>query len=72
LSQRLQGQDQTDGRRRVGVGYRYPHDAKDGIVDQDDLGVERTYYTPTDRGAEKEVRRRWEPMRALEDDAKNP
>lgn len=35
-----------------GEGYRYPHDAKDAIVPQDYLGVEKVYYTPTNRGAE--------------------
>jgi len=35
-----------------GIGYRYPHDAPGGIVDQEYLGVDREYYTPTDRGVE--------------------
>ena len=39
-----------------GEGYRYPHDADDGIVPQDYLGIERVYYTPTDRGAEAVIR----------------
>ncbi|GAF67214.1 unnamed protein product, partial [marine sediment metagenome] len=39
-----------------GEGYRYPHDADDGIVPQDYLGVEKVYYTPTDRGAEAVIR----------------
>ncbi len=39
-----------------GKGYRYPHDADDGIVPQDYLGVERVYYTPTDHGAEAVIR----------------
>ena len=41
----------------AGQGYQYPHDAPDGIVAQDYLGVEKVYYTPTDRGAEAVVRR---------------
>lgn len=40
-----------------GEGYRYPHDSPDGIVAQDYLGVDKTYYTPTDRGAEAGMRR---------------
>lgn len=40
-----------------GEGYRYPHDAKDGIVPQDYLGVDKVYYTPTDRGAEAAMQR---------------
>lgn len=39
-----------------GEGYQYPHDADDGIVAQDYLGVEKVYYTPTDRGAEAVIR----------------
>lgn len=47
------------GAKRLGSGegYRYPHDAKSGIVPQDYLGVERVYYTPTERGAEAALRR---------------
>ena len=37
-----------------GKGYRYPHDAPGGIVEQDYLGVDKEYYTPTDRGVEAE------------------
>jgi len=40
----------------AGEGYRYPHDSPDGIVPQDYLGVEKVYYTPTDRGAEASMR----------------
>lgn len=36
-----------------GEGYQYAHDAPDGIVAQDYLGVDKTYYVPTDRGHEK-------------------
>lgn len=38
-----------------GKGYAYAHNAKGGVVDQDYLGVEKTYYTPTDRGYEKHI-----------------
>lgn len=40
-----------------GAGYQYPHDAKDGIVAQEYLGVDKTYYHPTDRGAEAAMAR---------------
>jgi putative ATPase len=40
-----------------GEGYRYPHDEEDGIASQDYLGVDKVYYTPTDRGAEGLLRR---------------
>lgn len=36
-----------------GEGYQYAHDGTDGMVAQDYLGVDKTYYTPTDRGHEK-------------------
>ena len=39
-----------------GLGYRYPHDAENAIVPQDYLGVDKVYYTPTDRGAEAVLR----------------
>lgn len=38
-----------------GEGYRYPHDARSGIVLQEYLGVDKVYYTPTDRGAEAKM-----------------
>ena len=38
------------------VGYQYSHDHPGGISpDQDYLGVDRTYYVPTDRGYEKHI-----------------
>jgi putative ATPase len=42
------------GARRPGhgEGYQYPHDAPGGWVEQTYLGVERTYYQPTERGDE--------------------
>ncbi len=39
----------------AGQGYQYPHDHKGGIANQDYLGVDKTYYTPTDRGHEKQM-----------------
>lgn len=35
-----------------GAGYQYAHDAKGGMVAQEYLGVDTTYYEPTDRGHE--------------------
>lgn len=50
------------GARQFGHGteYKYAHDYEGGFVDQEYLGVEKTYYQPTDRGFEAEVRRRME------------
>ncbi|UCE58637.1 MAG: replication-associated recombination protein A [Phycisphaerales bacterium] len=39
-----------------GEGYRYPHDAQDAIVPQDYLGIDKVYFTPSDRGAEARMR----------------
>lgn len=35
-----------------GVGYVYPHDAPEGLADQDYLGVERVFFEPTRNGWE--------------------
>jgi putative ATPase len=54
------------GAKRLGhgEGYEYAHDAPDAVAAQDYLGVERTYYRPTDRGFEKELVERLEDIRA--------
>jgi putative ATPase len=41
-----------------GSNYQYSHDSPDGIVAQEYLGVDRTYYQPVDRGFESELQRR--------------
>lgn len=48
------------GSKRLGhgEGYVYPHDDPRGVVQQDYLGVDKTYYQPTDRGHEQAIRRR--------------
>jgi putative ATPase len=43
-----------------GEGYQYAHDGEDGFVAQDYLGVEKTYYEPTDHGYEAEIAKRLE------------
>jgi len=43
-----------------GAGYEYAHSADDGWVDQDYLGVDRSYYRPVDRGFETELQHRME------------
>ncbi len=48
-----------------GEGYQYAHDHPDGMVAQDYLGVDKTYYTPTDRGHEKEMGAYLEKFREL-------
>ncbi|HET6425228.1 MAG TPA: replication-associated recombination protein A [Planctomycetaceae bacterium] len=53
------------GAKRLGHGddYQYPHDAPEGWIDQEYLGVDRTYYEPTPRGFEAELARRLEDLR---------
>ncbi len=46
-----------------GEGYEYSHDSEGGWVDQDYLGVDRTYYEPTGRGFEAEIKRRMDDLR---------
>ncbi len=41
-----------------GVGYQYSHDFPEGWVNQAYLPEDRTYYEPTDRGFEAEIRKR--------------
>jgi putative ATPase len=48
-----------------GEGYQYAHDAPGGMVDQDYLGVDKTYYVPTDRGHEKQMGTYLEKFRSL-------
>jgi len=43
--------------------YMYPHDAADGYVVRDYLGVDHVFYHPTDRGAERRIRERLEQLR---------
>ncbi|GIW99501.1 MAG: ATPase AAA [Pirellulaceae bacterium] len=46
-----------------GKGYQYAHDAPDGVVDQDYLGVDREFYQPTVRGWEGKIAARLESYR---------
>lgn len=41
-----------------GADYVYSHNAAGGVAAQDYLGVDRTYYEPTDRGFEAELQQR--------------
>ena len=53
------------GAKRLGhgEGYQYAHNHEGGYVEQDYLGVEKTYYEPTDRGFEAEISKRLEELR---------
>ncbi len=49
-----------------GQGYVYPHDLPDGYVEQDYLGVDKTFYHPTDRGWEAAQKSRLDAIRKTE------
>ena len=53
------------GAKKLGYGenYAYPHDSADGHTPQDYLGVDRVYYSPTNRGFEKEIQSRLEQIK---------
>jgi putative ATPase len=53
------------GSKRLGHGenYQYAHNFPEGFVDQDYLGVDKLYYTPTDRGYEADIAKRMEALR---------
>src|SRR6185312_13788594 len=59
------------GAKRLGhgEGYQYAHDFPEGFVRQEYLGVDKTYYRPTDHGFEAEIARR---MRAHGQSVDNP
>jgi len=50
-----------------GEGYKYAHDFEGGHVEQDYLGVDKVYYTPTDRGFEATIARRMEELKSKAD-----
>jgi putative ATPase len=54
------------GARQMGHGseYRYPHDAPEGWIPQDYLGIDRQYYEPVPRGVENLFRQRLAEWRA--------
>jgi len=53
-----------------GAGYEYAHDHPGGMAAQDYLGVDRTYYTPTDRGHERVMAVYLEKFKALRAETK--
>lgn len=46
-----------------GEAYQYSHESKDAVSGQDYLGVQKSYYRPTDRGAEKQMQAQLELLR---------
>lgn len=52
-----------------GDGYEYAHSSEDGWVDQEYLGVDRSYYRPVNRGFEAELHQRMEAIRQRKSDS---
>ena len=48
-----------------GEGYKYAHDYADGVAPQEYLGVDKTYYQPTDRGREAKMKAHLEHIKEL-------
>lgn len=67
------GDSHYKGSERLGhgKGYKYAHDYEGHFVPQDYLGVDKTYYEPTEQGSEKKIKERLEKWRALRAEAKN-
>ena len=55
-----------------GKGYQYAHEGEGHYVEQDYLPVERTYYEPTDEGAEKQIKERLEAWKKRKREKKSP
>ena len=56
-----------------GKAYQYAHDDREAITDMDCLPASlsgRTYYRPTDRGFEKEIKRRLDGWQKIKDERK--
>jgi putative ATPase len=53
------------GAKRLGhgQGYQYAHDGENHFVAQDYLGVDKTFYEPTEQGVEKKIKERLENWR---------
>jgi putative ATPase len=60
------------GSKRLGhgEGYQYAHDHPGGYVKQDYLGVEKQYYTPTDRGYEQQITQRMDDLKKEQSETK--
>jgi putative ATPase len=51
-----------------GTGYQYSHDFPEGYVQQDYLGVDKTYYEPTNRGYEAAIAERMKSLKQIASD----
>ncbi|MCX7665391.1 MAG: replication-associated recombination protein A [Gemmataceae bacterium] len=53
-----------------GTTYKYSHDYPEGYTPQDYLGVEKTFYIPTDRGYEAQIKARLEQLKRHHEEEK--
>ena len=53
-------------------GYKYAHDFPEGYVPQEYLGVDKTYYRPTDRGKEAVFRQYLEKLARIRQESDSP
>ena len=62
------------GAKRLGhgEGYKYAHQYEEGVAPQEYLGVDKTYYEPTDRGREAKIKKRLEELKRLRDGSGGP
>ncbi len=58
------------GAKKLGnaQGYKYAHNSPTGYVEQEYLGVDKTYYKPTPRGYEQQIKLFLDQLRPLKDD----
>ncbi len=58
------------GAKKLGnaQGYQYAHNSPTGYVEQDYLGVDKTYYKPTGRGYEQQIKRFLDQLGPQQDD----
>ncbi len=61
------------GAKRLGhgEGYKYAHKYEEGVAPQDYLGVDKTYYEPTDRGREAKIKKRLDELKRLREGEDN-
>ncbi len=55
-----------------GKGYIYAHDSKKGYVEQDYLGVDKTYYIPSERGYEIHITKYLAWLKQSDDESPKP
>jgi putative ATPase len=57
----------------IGADYKYPHNFKEGFVEQDYFpqGMKKEYYVPNERGYEKNIKQYLQKLQRLIQDSKS-